>query len=207
MSKGEGGGRPRKHPHPQAIGQFAIDAEWQEIADEKSEAIVERNHYGSMNALTAVIDDSDQINSKFAAVVLMQAEIAKDANREDINTLYNCLRRYLEFCLEHNVRITNAGAYSACGISRNMVKEWASGLSRADRPEYKQFAIYIRSICDKYREMLMAEGKIHPVIGIWWQKNYDGFTDKPPEAIEAADEAQDLSASEIAQKYAGIGDD
>ena len=61
MSQGEGGGRPRKHPHDPAIGQLAIDAEWQEIADEKSDQLTLRNKYGSPNLYNPAIDDKDNI--------------------------------------------------------------------------------------------------------------------------------------------------
>ena len=199
-------GRPRSHPHPQAVGQYAIDAEWQEIADGKSEAIAARNQYGTLDALSMAIDGADEVNSKFAAIILATREIAKDANNDDIDSLYNCLERYITFCIEHNVRITNSGAYAACGLNRNLVKEWAHGLTRASNPEYKRFAIFIRQICDEYREMLMAENKIHPVVGIWWQKNYDGFRDQPNEADVDGGDTEQLTSAEIAAKYADLDD-
>lgn len=199
-------GRPRSHPHPQAVGQYAIDAEWQEIADGKSEAIAARNQYGTLDALSMAIDGADEVNSKFAAIILATREIAKDADNDDIESLYNCLERYIKFCIEHNVRITNSGAYAACGLNRNLVKEWAHGLTRASNPEYKRFAIFIRQICDEYREMLMAENKIHPVVGIWWQKNYDGFRDQPNEADVDGGDTEQLTSAEIAAKYADLDD-
>lgn len=199
-------GRPRSHPHPQAVGQYAIDAEWQEIADGKSEAIAARNQYGTLDALSMTIDGADEVNSKFAAIILATREIAKDANNDDIESLYSCLERYIKFCIEHNVRITNSGAYAACGLNRNLVKEWAHGLTRASNPEYKRFAIFIRQICDEYREMLMAENKIHPVVGIWWQKNYDGFRDQPNEADVDGGDTEQLTSAEIAAKYADLDD-
>ena len=183
-----------------------MDAQWQEIADGQTEALMERAQYGSMNALELTIDNVDEVNSKFAAIILATREIAKDADNNDINTLYDCLERYIKFCIEHNVRITNSGAYSACGITRNTVKEWAHGEKRASNPAYKEFALFIRGICDEYREMLMAENKIHPVVGIWWQKNYDGFRDQPNEAEVSADDGTQLTAAEIAEKYARLDD-
>lgn len=199
-------GRPRSHPHPQAVGQYAIDAEWQEIADGRSEAITARNQYGTLDALSMTIDGADEVNSKFAAIILATREIAKDADNDDIESLYSCLERYIKFCIEHNVRITNSGAYAACGLNRNLVKEWAHGLTRASNPEYKRFAIFIRQICDEYREMLMAENKIHPVVGIWWQKNYDGFRDQPNEADVDGGDTEQLTSAEIAAKYADLDD-
>ena len=55
--------------------------------------------------------------------------------------------------------------------------------------------------------MLMAEGKIHPVVGIWWQKNYDAFRDQPENYETDVAKEETLSASEIADKYSHMGDD
>lgn len=207
MSQGEGGGRPRKHPHPQAMGQIAIDAEWQDIADGKSDEIALRNKYGSLDAFSVVVDDSDNFNSKTAALIFVTREIAKNADRDNIDSLYACLEEYLKYCIDHNVRITNGMAYAACGLNRFIIKDWALGLKRASDPAYKEFAQTIRSVCYESREMLMSEGKLHPIVGIWWQKNYDGFRDKPLDETEEDEESEALSASQIAEKYSGIGDD
>ena len=206
MSQGEGGGRP-KNVRP-AVGQYAIDAEWQEIADEKSEAITFHNQYGSYNAMTALVDNAGDRNNRFAAVVMAINEISKDADSSDIKSLYDCVTRYIEFCYEHGVNITNGGAYAACGVSRHTISQWAHGQKRAaNDPAYQQFAKYIQQICSVNREQMMAEGKLNPIVGIWWQKNFDGFTDHPVAEIESGDDDPDLTATEIAEKYAGIGDD
>lgn len=207
MSQGEGGGRPRKHPYPQASGQIAMDAEWQEIADGRTEAIEAYNKYGTANALAPIVDDDDRFNSKTAALILVTREIAKNANVDDIDSLYACLEEYIKYCIEHNIRITNGMAYSACGLNRFIVKDWALGVTRSSDPAYREFAQTIRSICYESREMLMSEGKLNPIVGIWWQKNYDGFKDKPNDQDEVSDDDDTLSASQIAEKYSGIGDD
>ena len=204
MSQGEGGGRPRKYPHDPAIGQIAIDAEWQDIADGNTDAIVERNKWRSMTSLAEV---SEEKNNRFAAIVMAVAEIAKDADTNDIESLYNCLERYLKWCFDNKVTITNTAAYAACGIDRFTVKDWATGHRRADRPEFKEFAFKLKQICSINREQMMADGKLNPIVGIWWQKNFDGFTDKPQEYLESSEEERDPTVNEIAQKYANIGDD
>lgn len=207
MSQGEGGGRPRKHPHDPAVGQFAIDAEWQEIADAKSEAIVQKQSYTPYQ-MTALIDNTDGIN-RFAAIIMAIQEIAKDANLEDIDSLYNCFHNYLDFCCQHNVVVTNMSAYMACGVSKQTISMWAAGQRRAaNHPEYKQFAEYVQQMCAANREQMAVEGKINPIIAIFHQKVHDGFDDHPSSSLLLADDdKEELSASEIAEKYAGIGDD
>ncbi len=205
--KGAGAGRPRAwdKKYPKLTDQVAIDAEWQEIADAEDERKALAPGV-PVDKISTIIDDADGVNTKFAAIILATREIAKNADRSNIETLYDCLEQYLRFCIEHNVRITNAGAYSACGIDRQTVYHWATGSWRGDDPRYKQFAIFIRTVCDEYREMLMAEGKIHPVIGIWWQKNYDGFRDNPMDVVDTGDDDAKLTSAEIAAKYADLED-
>jgi len=208
MSQGEGGGRPRKHPHDPAIGQYAIDAEWQEIADIASEKAIIRNYYRSDEALAERIDGAGDKSGRFAAITLAILEISKDANKEDIDSLYDCVERYINFCYKYNISLTNLGCYGACGVSNQTISEWAHGRNRAARdPRYKEFAIRVRQLCGINREQMMVEGKLNPIIGIWWQKNFDGFTDKPVDVIDDTDDAMTLSESEIAKKYEGIGDD
>ena len=202
MSQGEGGGRPRKHAR--AIGQYALDAEWQEISDQKDDALLNPPQPASLPAL---IDETDNWNSKIAAIVVATREIAKTADRNNLDSLYDCLNQYLNFCIEHGVRITNMGAYTACGMSRALISNWASGQGRGADPAYQEFALLVRSICSETREMLMAEGKIHPVVGIWWQKNYDGFRDNPTEYVGDGREDEEASVNDVIEKYAdSIGD-
>ena len=54
----------------------------------------------------------------------------------------------------------------------------------------------------------MAEGKLNPVTGIWWQKNYDQFCDQPMLAPEAQNiESDELTSDEIREKYADMPDE
>ena len=48
----------------------------------------------------------------------------------------------------------------------------------------------------------MVEGKLNPILGIWWQKNYDGFVDNPIQQIEAASPFDGMKdVTEISDKY------
>ncbi len=59
----------------------------------------------------------------------------------------------------------------------------------------------VRKLCAQYRELAASEGKISPVLTIWWQKNYDGFRDDP--VVEKTQEgiAAPVDPQEIAEKY------
>ena len=208
MSQGEGGGRPRKHPHEPAVGQYAIDAEWQEIADEKSTEIIQRQQYIPYTT-EAMITNAGEDNNRFVAIIMAVQEISKDADLNDVSTLKNCFDRYLEFCYKHNVIVTNMCAYLACGVSKQTISAWSLGQNRANgHPEYKEFADYVKQMCAANREQLAVEGKVNPIISIFHQKTHDGFDDRPANHMFLVDDEHvELSASEIAEKYAGIGDD
>lgn len=193
-------GRPRKHPMENTPGQTGIiEADFQDVPLDANE-----------NRLTTPMiypDLPEGENSKFLKIIMETEEIRRDADINDIDSLYSCLGRYLELCHKYDVRLTNLGAYRACGVSKQLIEGWASGSRRASQPEYAQFALSIRSICAEYREMTMAEGRLNPITGIWWQKNYDRFEDRPTPYSEAGMENESRSSAEIAEKYADIPDE
>ena len=152
----------------------------------------------TLGADRAVADGSNQ---KFIAAILKSRDIARDADVNNIDTLYSCLHRYLQYCFENNIKFGNMSAYAACGIDKQTVWAWESGSKRKNDPRYAEFARYVRQVCAEYREMLMSEGKLNPVTGIWWQKNYDGLTDNPTVVVTTVNDTPKMSGAEIAEKY------
>lgn len=144
-------------------------------------------------------------NAAVVATVVATREIAKRADINDPQSLMNCLQDYILFCLDNNVKITNMAAYAACGVSTNDVRNWEAGRTRASDPRYKEFAVFLRSVCSQYREQSMVEGLLNPAVGIWHQKNYDGFRDDPIVA-DAPDTGLEVKRDpeEIAAKYRGL---
>lgn len=56
--------------------------------------------------------------------------------------------------------------------------------------------------CGMYREMLMQDGAINPVTGLFWQKNYDGLQDQQ-EIITATKDplGENMSRKEIEDRF------
>ena len=104
---------------------------------------------------------------------------------KNVDALYERFDKVLQYCYENDVRITNKLVYYGLGVSHDMIQEWASGISRT--PDHMRFAKKVREFCAGYREMLGANGKINPVVLVWWQKNYDGFTDRQEVVVSRAD--------------------
>jgi hypothetical protein len=64
--------------------------------------------------------------------------------------------------------------------------------SRKDDPEIREFCQWVRKTCAMFRENLVADSKINPVIGIFWQRNYDGLRNDT-EQVQAMQEQEDES--------------
>lgn len=147
-----------------------------------------------------ILMEDELSNTKMATFLLAVESIRREADVNDINSLYECLNKYIALCGQSNMRITNLTAYEACGISSRTIDAWLSGQNRSSQPEYKEFAETLKGICRAYREQLGIEGKINPVSVIWWQKAHDGMReDTAVHVVE--DEQKDFTAEEISKKY------
>ena len=146
-------------------------------------------------------------NAAIVAHVIATRKIAAESDINDPESLFRCLEKYMMMCMEQNIKITNMGAYAACGVSGTDVLNWENGRTRRNDPRYKEFATFLRSVCAQYREQSMVEGTLNPVVGIWHQKQYDSMQDNPLPDI-APDTALEMKRDpeEIVAKYKGLLD-
>lgn len=149
-------------------------------------------------------------NQTIIQSILKEREIARHADHRNVQTLYECLQMYLQHCHDNNLKITNTGAYAACGITKEMVYKWDSGLIHKDQPEYAEFARTVKSVCAEYREAAMATGEINPIIGIWWQKVYEGYREneivQQPQTNLLDGDTDSGTAQDIAERYDDLPD-
>lgn len=114
-------------------------------------------------------------NAKYAGVlatILSWGEVDKS----DVQALEDRFWKFVNYCSEHDVRVTNQVTYLALGLNKDEVYDWENGRSRSSA--HSEFIKKIKKFCAAYREMLGADGKLNPVTLVWWQKNYDGLVDK-----------------------------
>ena len=112
----------------------------------------------------------DQIN------FMMEIMPKEPLDKSDVAEMQRRFENYLRVCAERDMKVSNQGAYLAIGISKENVYDWT--VRRQSNPERAQFIKKVQEICAFYRESLMASGKLNPVVGIFWQKNYDGMKDQ-----------------------------
>ena len=124
-------------------------------------------------------------------------------DRTNVQEMEDRFWRYVQICLERDIRVTNQAAYLAMGISRDDVHHWENGISRT--PEHCTLIKKVKAFCGAYREMLGANGKLNPATLIWWQKNYDGMKDVQEVVISPKNPLGDtLDQKELEAKIADI---
>lgn len=135
--------------------------------------------------------------------ILFMQEIlpTEPLDHNDVEEMERRFQNYLQKCAEWDMKIGNQAAYAAIGINKDLVYEWT--VRRQTNPKRTEFIKKVQQFCAMYREGLMEDGKVNPVTGIFWQKNYDGMKDQQevvltPNANPLGDQ-QDAEA--LKQKY------
>ena len=110
-------------------------------------------------------------------IQFMMAIMPKEPlDHNDVEEMERRFANYLRLCAEWDMKIGNQAAYAAIGINKDNVYDWA--VRREANPARADFIKKVQTFCAMYREGLMEDGKVNPVTGIFWQKNYDGMKDQ-----------------------------
>lgn len=119
----------------------------------------------------------------------------------DVAEMERRFNRYLELCAEYDMKIGNQAAYAAIGISKDNVYDWT--VRSSANPARSEFVKKVQKICAMYRESLMQDGKVNPVTGIFWQKNYDGMKDQQEVVLtpNTSPLGEQADAEALKQKY------
>ena len=109
--------------------------------------------------------------------------------------------RYLQLCAECDMKVGNQAAYAAIGINKDLVYDWT--VRSSSNPTRSEFIKKVQQFCGMYREGLMEDGKVNPVTGIFWQKNYDGMKDQQEVVLtpNANPLGEQKDAEALKQKY------
>lgn len=125
-------------------------------------------------------------NARQIEHIMRIQEIAQNADRHDLLSLKSCFIAYLRLCQEDGFKVGNIGAYGAMGMDNITWAYW----SKKDDPEIREFARFVKSTCAMFRETMVAENQLNPVIGIFWQRNFDGLRNDT-EQVQAIQEQDD----------------
>lgn len=156
------------------------------------------------NSPIMIDNDPDNVpegNQRRIEFLLVISKLPK-ISTSDLPALRKRFYDYLDLCVKYNMKVGNMAAYAAMGVDRDTVNCWESGKRRSSQKEYQEFAREIKRVCGMYREMLMQDGAINPVTGLFWQKNYDGLQDQQ-EIITATKDplGENMSRKEIEDRF------
>lgn len=122
-------------------------------------------------------------------------------DRDDVEEMERRFARYLELCAQWDMKVGNQAAYAAIGIDKDDAYEWSN--RNLGNPARTAFIKKVQKVCAMYREGLMEDGKVNPVTGIFWQKNYDGMKDQQEVVLtpNTSPLGEQKDAEALRQKY------
>lgn len=135
-------------------------------------------------------------------IMFMQAILPTEPlDHNDVAEMERRFMRYLDLCAQWDMKIGNQAAYAAIGINKDLVYEWT--VRRQTNPARTEFIKKVQQFCAMYREGLMEDGKVNPVTGIFWQKNYDGMKDQQEVVLtpNTSPLGEQKDAEALRQKY------
>ena len=131
--------------------------------------------------------------------ILKIHEIARHADQSDPESLRSCFINYLILCQQDGCKVGNIQAAAAMGVDYRKIDQWL----KSSKPEFRELGAFIKSTCSMYREEMITDSKINPVIGIFWQRNYDGLRNdtEQVQAIQDMNENDNTDVSDYRKKY------
>lgn len=126
------------------------------------------------------------LNARQIEHIIRVQEIAQNADRHDLLSLKSCFIAYLKLCQEDGFKVGNLAAYASMGFDFATFSKFC----HKDDPEIKAFCRFIKSTCAMFRENMVSENQLNPVIGIFWQRNFDGLRNDT-EQVQAISERDD----------------
>ena len=172
-----------------------------EAADraQKANLVKARQNSPIMQGLKQANNLPEEYNAN-AVSFIMAITPTEPLDLNDVGEMERRFENYIRLCSEYGKKVSNQAAYLAIGINKDQARDFANGVSA--NPERSHFIKKVQQICGVYREQLMSDGKINPVTGIFWQKNYDGLRDQTELAIAPVNPlGEGKSAEELAKKY------
>ena len=142
-----------------------------------------RNNSGLIPARN---DEEREYNARMIEHIMQINLIAEKADRHDLLSLKSCFVNYLQLCQSDGFKVGNLAAYASMGMGKDDFAVFA----KKDNPEIRQFCKFVKETCAMFRETMVAENQLNPVIGIFWQRNFDGLRNDT-EQVQAINEQQE----------------
>lgn len=163
-----------------------------------SPAQLEQRRAAGKAGATALWDNTTRVD-----YIAKCCEIGSRAQKDRTFEGYvQAFQEYLEMSAKEGQKIGNMTAYLAMGVDRKTIENWLHGDRRGDDPRFKQLAVTVKAVCAAHREQMALAGAVHPALSIFWQKNFDGFSDDGIFRVEMVNPMGEVKdTTEIKEKY------
>ena len=148
----------------------------------------------------AETDEAKDVNARSIDHIMRVYQISQTVDKKDPVSIRSAFINYVKLCQEDGFPVSNLAAYTAIKSNKHEVDKWG----QSNNPEYKELANMILGLCSLSREQQISTGSLHPVIGIFWQRNYDGLrndTEQQQTMIDCQDDTSEKTASDYRKKY------
>lgn len=153
-------------------------------------------------------EDKADLNRAAGYFVTECWKMGQTVNKDNIESLYNGLIRYVELCTQCGMPMLVNTCLLALGMSRMQYSRWKNGTRKESDPRYKEFAEMLESVIGAGMEAAAAAGSIDRVLTIWWQKSHFNMIEGNGQSNERDDPlGERMTATEIAKKYESLPDD
>ena len=136
-------------------------------------------------------------NSRLIEYSLKVQQLGASVDIADPVCVRSAFLTYLELSQKYGFKVSNLSASAAIGVSQTTLDNWING----QREEYREIARMIKTTCALSREQLISDNKINPVIGIFWQRNFDGLRNDTEQRMDAEETNDVDAAKEYKKKY------
>lgn len=131
-------------------------------------------------------------------------QLSTTCDRNDIESVRSTFMNYMALCQKNGMKPGNIGLCTALGVNISTLDGWTKN---DKKPEFREFAIAVKGMIATVREGMIADGLINPVIGIFWQRNYDGLRNDTEQIQNPNEDDSDQgfsSPSEVIKKYGNL---
>lgn len=150
----------------------------------------------------AMREDKAELNKAASWFSLQCLTLGKTVDKDNIDSLYNALYKYVELCIQAGMPMLVGTALLAIGVHPQTMARWRNGTQRGNDERYRKFADDFDLLVNGGMEAAAAAGSVDRVLTIWWQKARFNMVEGTGEVKEDADPlGNKKSADAILAKY------
>lgn len=146
---------------------------------------------------------SVELNDSMVTLALKVFE-GEPIDLHDADAVRERIVYYFSECSRLQLRPSNLGLYAFLGMSKQDVSNVLTGKSKSKvSPECIDLLKKAKIALGTYREQLALNGKVNPVVALFWGKNFDHLTDVQQLEVSRSDQERfepHMTPEEIAEQ-------